>query len=205
MKKNQVAFVDVDTQFDFMHPEGNLYVPGAKEIVPNLEKLVYFARTREIPLIASADAHTVDDPEFKLFPLHCVKGEPGQQKIDATTVKGALCVGIQPQKLDMDPVNAVVVEKTVFDMFANPNIDQVLETTAAKEYIVFGVATDYCVKAAALGLRRRGYDVEVVTDAVRPVTEEGGRQALAEMQAAGIRFTTTAEVVQDKDSSRGSE
>jgi nicotinamidase-related amidase len=31
-----LLFWDVDTQFDFIHPAGNLYVPGAETIISNL-------------------------------------------------------------------------------------------------------------------------------------------------------------------------
>ena len=33
MKQRRPYFWDVDTQFDFMKPEGALYVPGAEEII----------------------------------------------------------------------------------------------------------------------------------------------------------------------------
>ena len=31
--RNDILFWDVDTQYDFMRPEGKLYVPGAEEII----------------------------------------------------------------------------------------------------------------------------------------------------------------------------
>ena len=33
---SRLLFWDVDTQFDFMHPAGKLYVPGAETIISNL-------------------------------------------------------------------------------------------------------------------------------------------------------------------------
>ena len=48
--------------------------------------------------------------------------------------------------------------------------------------------------ADALALCRRGFKVDVVADAIKPITEEGGRKALEEMAAAGVRMVTTAEV-----------
>jgi nicotinamidase-related amidase len=32
--KEDTLFWDVDTQFDFMQPQGKLYVPGAETIIP---------------------------------------------------------------------------------------------------------------------------------------------------------------------------
>jgi hypothetical protein len=37
--------------------------------------------------------------------------------------------------------------------------------------------------------------VDVVIDAIKPITEDGGRQALGEMTVAGVRIVTTAEVL----------
>lgn len=195
MKKSAVAFVDVDTQFDFIHPEGNLYVSGAETLIPNLKTLTDYAHHHHIPVIASVDAHLPGDKEFDIFPPHCLKGSAGQAKIDETLTPGALLIANGPQsQLDLTQVEAVVLEKNIYSLFDNPNTPQVLETVNADTYVVFGVATDYCVRAAALGLRERGYQVQVVTDAIKAVTPEGETKALAEMQAAGITFTTTAAV-----------
>ena len=46
----------------------------------------------------------------------------------------------------------------------------IFEASGGDEYIVYGVATDYCVKAAAVGLLERGYKVTVVQDAIAAVT-----------------------------------
>lgn len=191
---SQLAFVDVDTQIDFMRPNGGLYVPKAETLDANLARLMAFARRHDIPVIASADAHAPDDPEFAVFPPHCVSGTPGQQRIPATELGDAKVVPNQPVKLDLAGSRHVVLEKTVFDLFDNPNAEAVLAHFGARHYVVFGVATDYCVRAAALGLRKRGFDVTVVSDAVKAVTSEGEATTLAEFAAAGIQFQSTAEV-----------
>jgi nicotinamidase/pyrazinamidase len=63
------------------------------------------------------------------------------------------------------------------------------------ELVVYGVATDYCVKAAALGLAQRGYRTALLTDATAGITPEGTRAALEELVAAGVRLSTAAEVM----------
>jgi nicotinamidase-related amidase len=50
------------------------------------------------------------------------------------------------------------------------------------------------VLSSALALRRRNLPVNLVTDAIKAITEEGGRKAIAEMTAASIRLVTTADV-----------
>ena len=84
-----VVFFDVDTQADFMNPTGSLYVKGAETIVPNLKKLMDFARANNIPVLSSADAHAPDDPSFSEWPPHCVVGTPGQFRIPETSFPSA--------------------------------------------------------------------------------------------------------------------
>ncbi len=57
------------------------------------------------------------------------------------------------------------------------------------------MALDYCVRAAALGLREREYDTVVVSDGTLPVTAEGGERATDELRAAGVRFATTDQII----------
>ena len=87
MDKNKILFIDIDTQNDFMFKEGNLYVPDAERIIENLKKLTEFAYRNNIPIFSSVDSHTQDDPEFKQFPPHCIKGTVGQKKIKETEIK----------------------------------------------------------------------------------------------------------------------
>lgn len=192
----RMAFVDVDTQVDFMQPDGALYVPGAETLVPNMRRLVEYAHSFNIPIIASVDAHLPDDPEFNQFPPHCVRATPGQKKIDVTEIAGAHIVPAESKSEDELPSDgAVVLEKTVFSLFGNKNAEAIFRKIAADEYVVFGVATDYCVKAAVMGLLERGYRVAVVEDAIKGVTEEGATVAIDEMRRAGARFVTTEQIV----------
>lgn len=195
----KTAFFDVDTQRDFMEPGGALYVKGAERLNDNLAALTLHARMRGIPLLASADAHPANDPEFAQFPPHCVAGTPGQKKISQTTIPGVAV--LPPRPAGAEELGAAaraqeaLFEKTTFDAFSNPNLDPFLKKIGADDWVVYGVATDYCVRAAALGLKQRGHRVRLVVDAIAAVTEETGRKALEEMKAAGITFTTTKEVL----------
>ena len=194
----QIVFLDVDTQVDFMAPTGALHVPGADEIVPNLRRLVGFAREHQIPWIASADAHPPDDPSFRLWPPHCVVGTPGQRRISETTRAEAVIVPNRPGAFTVPPDRrediVLEIEKSDYSVAANPNFPEVLNALGPSRFVVFGVATDYCVKESALALRGLGLPVDVVTDAIRAITEDGGRKAVQEMVAAGVRLVTTGDV-----------
>jgi len=197
--RSDVLFFDVDTQRDFMDEQGALAVPGAAAIRPNLRRLAQAARRLGIPVIASEDAHDPDDPEFADFPPHCVKGTPGARKIEETSREDALRVPVSGE-LPAPPREAlargmVVLEKKTLDVFTNPAAEKLLAALPGARVVLYGVATEYCVKAAAEGLLRRGRRLEVVTDAVKGVDEEAHRQTLAGLAAAGARLLTTGEVL----------
>jgi nicotinamidase/pyrazinamidase len=64
-----------------------------------------------------------------------------------------------------------------------------------REVVLYGVATDYCVKHSALGMRENGVDVYLVLDAIEPVTQQGGREALDDMLKAGVRPVLARDVI----------
>ena len=190
-------FFDIDTQFDFIMPSGKLYVLGAEKLIPNFEKLMEIASRRNVKIISSVDAHEIDDPEFNVFPPHCVKNMPGWEKIPETVHPDSYHVEKRENALDgASGASQIILEKTKFSMFDNPNAVDLIKQLNPKRAIVYGVATDYCVKAAALGLVELGYETYVVKDAIAAVSSETCDEALEEMKIAGIKFITT-DVVED--------
>jgi nicotinamidase/pyrazinamidase len=173
----KTAFIDVDTQIDFMFPAGALYVPGAERVLPNIARLNEYASAHGAALVSTVDAHLENDPEFRNWPPHCVVGTVGQLKPPATVVPGQ-----------------TLFEKTTTDAFASPEFLPLLDRLGADRYVVYGVVTEICVKCAALGLLRRGAHVELVTDAVRSLNQAEADAMLAEFTAQGGVLTTTAEV-----------
>jgi nicotinamidase/pyrazinamidase len=195
-KSGRLVFLDVDTQVDFMLPGGRLYVPHAEEIIPNLAKLVSWARDHRIPIISSADTHAPDDPEFARWPPHCVVGTPGQRLIPETLLPGSVVVENYPGAFHapQEWVGQLIVEKRVYDFTTHVNIDAILASLGEPRFVVFGVATEYCVLSAVLALRKRNLPVAVVLDAIKPISEQEGQKAIEEMAAAGAQLVTTAEV-----------
>ena len=190
-----MVFLDVDTQVDFMRKGGALYVPGADKLVDNLSRLLRAAHEHGVPVVATLDTHMPDDPEFEIHPPHCIDRTPGHAKIPETVFEPWRRITFKAQEVVHRPGETLVVEKNRYSLFDNMNADRVLEAVGAREVVVMGVATDYCVLAAALGLRQRGIDVLLVTDAIAPVDPAAGAKALEEMDAADCMFVTTDQVL----------
>jgi nicotinamidase/pyrazinamidase len=191
-----LVFLDIDTQVDFMLPQGSLYVPGAVEIIPNLERLMKYAREYEIPVISSADVHPADDPSFSEWPPHCVVGTPGQKRIPQTLLPSPTVIPNRPGtfRTPAQWTGQFIVEKQEYDVSTNVNFGAILASLGPRRFVAFGVATDYCVRWSVMNLRKRGIPVDLVPDAIKAITEKGEREALQEMAAAGIRRVSAAEV-----------
>jgi len=203
----QTVFWEEDAQADFMLPGGKLYVPGAEKIIPNLNRLVDAVRQGRVFLISSADAHNPDDPELREWPPHCLQGTPGADLIPEACAPRRLVIPNQKEFVlpeDLSGYQQVTLQKNTLDVFDNPHTDALLarlNPTASPafdpqpEFVLFGVATEYCVRCAADGLLRRGRRVALVTDAVRSLNPDQGRQALASLQSRGARLLTTVEAL----------
>ena len=194
---SSLLFWDVDTQIDFMYPEGKLYVPGAERIIPNVQRLNTFAAEGGIPIISSTDAHLQSDPEFSQYPPHCLVGTTGQQKVSDTLLPRRYIVPNRMVKLpeDIGSYQQIIIEKQDVDVFTNPNIDALLAMLGKQEIILYGVVTEICVDRAARGLIKRGYRVHLVADAVQHVDSDAGRSTLEFVRRHGGRIVTAGEIL----------
>ena len=192
-------FWAVDLQADFIFPSGRLYVPGADKIIHNVNRLVEAAHRNQIFLVTSADAHNADDPELRQWPPHCLKGTPGAELIPELRTPDCLAIPNQNGFSfpgDLVSHHQVILEKNTLDVFDNPNTDVLLDYLGpAKAVVVFGVATEYCVRCTVEGLLRRGLHVMLVTDAIQPLDPNKGRSVLNDLQSRGAQLLTTDQVL----------
>src|ERR1700676_225347 len=114
----KTVFFDIDTQIDFVQPGGSLYVPGAEQILPVVAEL-----NRRAPvLISTMDAHTEDDPEFQIYPHHCVAGTSGQRKPSITLLDRRATVPSAPGAGSQADVRQWILEKQKLDCFSSPHL-----------------------------------------------------------------------------------
>jgi nicotinamidase-related amidase len=208
----KLIFWDVDTLYDFMHSDGKLYVGGSEEIIPAVEALTNFAHANGIPIVASADNHELTDaeisdtPDWKVtFPPHCMRGTPGQRKIQETKLVNPLV--IEPELQDAAALARKIgthrgdflLHKRTVDVFSNANVPTLLRALAPQAIVLYGVATDFCNRYAVDGLLRElpGVDMYLVTDAVRAIVPEEGERLLATWEKRGVQMITLAQIVEE--------
>lgn len=177
----KTVFVDVDTQLDFMVPAGALYVPGAEVLIPTIASLNRFAAGHGIPILSTVDAHSENDPEFAVWPPHCVAGTQGQRKPAATLVAGY--------------ASQFIFEKQTVDFGPTASFLEEIRRLDAGHFVVYGVVTEHCVRSAATALLQAGKRVELVTDAIRSIDDQAGARTLDQLTAAGATLTTSSAII----------
>jgi nicotinamidase/pyrazinamidase len=203
MRFRDFIFWEVDVQADFMLPGGKLYVPGAEKLLPNIRKLTDAARRGEVFLVSHGCFHPANDPEFKQFPPHCLKGSPGADFVPEALTDNYVRVENDPRlKLpeDFSKCRQIILEKQTLDIFESRHADALVERLGqASEFVVFGVVTEFCVSYAVKGLLKRKRRVAVVRDAIETLAPEVGNKTLAELQSLGATLITTGEILAKLD------
>jgi nicotinamidase/pyrazinamidase len=200
--KKEAIFWDVDTQYDFMRPEGRLYVPGAEGIIDNVNKARRFALENGYSIIASADWHREgnkeisDRPDLKsTFPPHCMADKPGSQRVGYL---GELPIDNVPdERMSSSELRKrfekkqfhIVIRKEELDLFSNPNTKRILKILKPTAAVVFGVALDLCVRMAVEGLLGMGnIKVYLLRDAVKGLGLRGDDTVLEEFKNKGVEL-----------------
>jgi len=168
------VFIDVDTQYSFMHKKGKFYVANSEKIVPNLRRITKFADERSIPVIATIDLHKEHDIELEVLNSsnNCLEIIKGSKKIKETVSE-----------------NNVILEKSQHNPFSNTELDELIR--GKKNAFVFGVATEFCIQATVLELLKRNIKTYVIEDAIMHVSQENGKKSINLMRETGAKFITT--------------
>ncbi|MGB9861741.1 MAG: cysteine hydrolase family protein [Candidatus Bipolaricaulaceae bacterium] len=151
----RTALLVVDMQNDFVHERGALRVPASAATVEPIRALLERTRKAEVPIIFTQDWHAPDDPEFKIWPPHCVAGTWGAEIIPE------LCP--RPQE--------IVVKKTSYDPFFRTELEKILQDKGVETLVIVGTVANICVLHAAGSAALRGLKVVVPKDGVSALNE----------------------------------
>jgi nicotinamidase/pyrazinamidase len=178
------ALIIVDVQPDFC-PGGALPIARGDDVVPVLNRAIAAAAQAKVPVYASRDWHPRGHVSFAErggpWPPHCVQDTPGAAFHPDLRLPADARIVTKGTRFDKDQYSA----------FDDTGLASELRHDSVRRVWIGGLAEDVCVKATALDARRAGFEVHLLEDATRPVTPEGGTQALAEMRAAGVQVQSS--------------
>ena len=191
----------VDLQADFTElKSGALAVPGTDDqYIDDVEKATRRYQKQGLSVYFTLDWHPADHVSFYtnnpgtepfqeieieqgrtqvMWPPHCVQNSAGSEiLIQIEEPAGTVETGANPK---FDSYSGFVD-----DGGNKTDLDRLLRRDGIKKLIIYGLATDYCVKHTVLDALEFGYQVELREDLCRGLSPETSESALQEMKAKG--------------------
>ena len=175
----------VDPQNDFC-PNGALAVAEGDQVMPVLSEWAAAAEAAGVPIFVSRDWHPPRTTHFKEFggvwPAHCVQGTPGAEFHPALRLPSSALIVSKGMGEAEDAYSAFQARDANGVLLAD-----LLRSRGVQRLYVMGLATDYCVRASALGGLEQGLHVKVVRSGCRAVDLQpgDGHAALVAIETAG--------------------
>ena len=139
--------------------------PKTRSIIPNVQKLLERELEQGAKVFYLCDSHTPNDPEFRMFPPHCIEG----------TIESELIP-------ELSQYPGEIIPKRTFSSFYDTPLEKKLEALNPKTIVVCGVCTHICVLQAVIDARNRGYEVEIPVDCVASFDDKAHSFALQHME-----------------------
>ena len=210
----KIGVIVVDMQGDFTTlKKGSLAVNGTDEaFVKKVEKTTRDLARHGFVIFGTQDWHPADHVSFytnhegkKPFELIQVNGKP-QVLWPPHCIQGTENARVM---VDNNLFLAIVKKgkDTRFDSYSGFQDDggaitemaKILKRNGIQKVVVYGIATDYCVKATAIDAKKAGFKVIVVEDLCKGVAPGTTQKALEEMKAAGITVIKTLDLKKIRD------
>ncbi|MFQ6050125.1 MAG: cysteine hydrolase family protein [Candidatus Hydrothermarchaeota archaeon] len=160
------ALLIIDMLKDFVKENAPLEVPESRNIINPIKNLIEKARKTKTMVIYICDSHREDDPEFDIWPRHCVSGTEGSEVIDE----------LKPEK------NDYIVRKRKYSGFFGTDLDSILREFKVEELIITGIVTNICVLYTSSDAVNLGYRITVPRDCVAGLNEEDHEWALKQIE-----------------------
>ncbi|MEC9340688.1 MAG: isochorismatase family protein [Pseudomonadota bacterium] len=182
------ALIVVDVQNDFADPAGHLYVPGGEQVIDPINRQIRAARKAGALVVYTRDWHPADTPHFAshggIWPDHCVRDSWGAAFHSGLIVEGEV---VSKGTGSDDGYSGFRSLETDSGTPRSTGLEEHLRAANVERLVVVGLATDYCVKATVLDAAAKGFQVTVLTTAIRAVDLKpgDGDAALKEMAAEG--------------------
>ena len=161
------AVIVIDMLRGFLEEGHPLYCGlGARTIIPRVAALLAREEKKGSAIFFIADCHGPDDPEFNVFPPHCMMGSAEAEVIPELYHYAA----------------STTITKQRYSGFFETTLETTLKKIKPDKLIICGVCTDICVMHTVADARNRDYAVEVPADCVASFDEEENRWALKHME-----------------------
>jgi nicotinamidase-related amidase len=191
--------LDVESQRDFFSPGGACYSPEAAKAARRIYRLFAWARRCRVPVISTVLRVRPGQRGPICNCPHCLEGTEGEGKLPKTVLSRRINLGLRNTTDLPDHIfqryQQVIFEKRHTDIFAHARAERLITELPMATFVVCGAGIAAGIVQAAVGLRSRGFPVVLAQDAVVAVRSAAARMAYLRMQAKGVVFAPTAEIL----------
>lgn len=190
--KKSVLLV-IDMQNDFVNEGAIMEVPMARQMLPNMQRIVNQCRENDIPVIYTQ--HTLWD-NVEISPLETAynsKLKSGGLRKDS--------FGVEIVEELMPLPTETVIPKHRYDAFYNTPLETVINNirgmNVADTVIIIGTVTNICCESTARSAFMRDYKVAFVSDANGGLDEDSHDATLSIIKKVFGRVMSTDEVIEE--------
>ena len=150
---NKTALIVVDMVRDFTDPQGLVFYPQNREILPRIAEAVERFRAYGATIVFMQHCYRAGKLEKNLVNMrpNCIEGSGGEE--------------IDPM-LPVDAVHDYVIKKRRYSAFFGTDLDLVLRENHVENVVVVGTKTNCCIRATVTDAYYLDYHVIVPRDAV---------------------------------------
>jgi nicotinamidase-related amidase len=188
LKNRSACLLVIDMQNEFLDDDGRVFFHYARDIVPNVKRLIHACRRASIPVIFTGHVHEdagVDGGMTAEWWPQIASGE--------SFVKGTRGVQIydriKPRK------NEKVIWKHRYSAFYETDLEIMLRGLGVTDLIITGVLTNVCCESTARDAFFRDYRIFFMADATAASEPEFQVATLKTLAYAFAYITTTESIL----------
>ncbi|WP_027628960.1 cysteine hydrolase family protein [Ruminiclostridium cellobioparum] len=183
---NNTALVIIDMVKDFTDPEGLVFYPQNREILPRIKRVLEECRKHGILVIFLQHSYRSGKYDKNLANMrpNCIEGTGGD--------------AIDPM-LEVDPVRDYVIKKRRYSGFVGTDLDMVLRENGIKNLIITGTKTNCCIRATVTDAYNLDYIPIVVSDCVATNDETVNQVHLSDIKKYLGKVVTSQELFDNLD------
>jgi isochorismate hydrolase len=151
------ALLVLDMQSYFLDADSHAYIPSARAIIPNLQRLIRAYAERDLPVYFTQHINTSENAGLMdTWWRDLITADSPNSKITP----------------ELDITDGVIIQKNQYDAFYNTPLAELLRGGSKNQVIICGVMTHLCCETTARSAFIQGYDVFFTVDGTATYNQE---------------------------------
>jgi len=201
----KTALIVIDMQHGFIDEDASLEVAAARDIIPNISKLIDACRSKGAPVIFTEFVYADNVPCLRGDPFgieHLAsEGSPGFGSKSSDCLIGHNAgTGVESADTidELKPApEELIVRGHTYDKFYGTPLDLALRSQGITHLLMTGITTDVCVNSTLIAATQRNYRVTAITDGCASPWPELHEACFKIWQPKFARLKTASEVLSE--------